>query len=125
MATSKKAINFDLDTKQLKKYYPNGDYHKAYYDIKSFLERNGFHHQQGSGYISDKPMTMGVAHAKLEKMNSELSWLGKCLKCIELTNANKKHNVISMFETSDLKNSKIEKVELEEYEEEISYSRRR
>ena len=49
-----KALNFDLDTENLKRYYPSSDYHKAYFDIKQFMIQNGFEHRQGSGYVSIK-----------------------------------------------------------------------
>lgn len=49
---SRKAINFDLDTANLKKYYPQKNYRQAYRDIKDFMVNNGFKHRQWSGYIS-------------------------------------------------------------------------
>lgn len=49
-STQKKGIHFDLDTETLKKYYPKGDWHNAYYDVRLYFEKNGFEHIQGSGY---------------------------------------------------------------------------
>lgn len=46
----KKGIYFDLDTARLKEVYKNGDWHNAYYELRSFLEKEGFEHIQGSGY---------------------------------------------------------------------------
>ena len=34
----RKAINFDLDTKALKEFYPGKDYRAAYGEIKAFME---------------------------------------------------------------------------------------
>lgn len=47
-AVYRKGINFDPDTEALKKHYTTGDWHNAYYDIRNFLEKNGFEHIQGS-----------------------------------------------------------------------------
>ena len=35
MASSKKQITFDLDTKALQEYYPKANWHNAYEDIKN------------------------------------------------------------------------------------------
>ena len=39
-----KAVNFDLDTKALKIYYPGKHYRQAYRDIRKFMLDNGFTH---------------------------------------------------------------------------------
>ena len=36
----RRAINFDLDTNELKKHYPDKNYRNAYTDIKKFMEEN-------------------------------------------------------------------------------------
>lgn len=52
-----KALNFDLDTHQLKEHYPGANYRQAYDDLRRFFKRHRFSHRQGSGYIShDKRM---------------------------------------------------------------------
>ncbi len=67
-SSQKKGINFDLDTDALKKYYSEGDWHKAYYDIRGFFERNGFEHIQGSGYHSVMPMSEAKAMTVIYNM---------------------------------------------------------
>lgn len=42
MRPVRKAINFDLDTRALKEFYPGKDYRAAYGEIKAFMENNGF-----------------------------------------------------------------------------------
>ena len=59
----KKGINFDLDTESLKKYYPKGDWHNAYNDLRTYFEKNGFEHIQGSGYHSKDAMSEANAMA--------------------------------------------------------------
>jgi len=54
---SYKAVNFDLDTKKLREFYPRKNYLRAYEDIKRFMKVNGFSHRQWSGYRSDSAMS--------------------------------------------------------------------
>jgi virulence-associated protein VapD len=44
----RKAINFDLDTKKMKRYYSNGvkSISSGYSDIECFFKGNGFEHRQ-------------------------------------------------------------------------------
>ena len=48
-----KALNFDLDTHQLKAHYPGANYRQAYDDLRRFFKRHQFSHRQGSGYKID------------------------------------------------------------------------
>lgn len=52
-----KALNFDLDTHQLKAHYPGANYRQAYDDLRRFFKRHQFSHRQGSGYISDTKLS--------------------------------------------------------------------
>lgn len=37
-----KALNFDLDTHQLKEHYPGANYRQAYDDLRRFFKRHRF-----------------------------------------------------------------------------------
>ena len=65
----RKGINFDLNTQALKEYYPKGDWHNAYADVRDFFEANGFEHIQGSGYHSVEAMSEAKAMAVIYQMN--------------------------------------------------------
>ncbi|MGI0440118.1 hypothetical protein ACRE1S_06290 [Helicobacter himalayensis] len=54
MSLSRKAINFDLSTNELKKHFNNTA--EAYSQIKTFMLENGFEHRQYSGYASKETM---------------------------------------------------------------------
>ena len=54
MSLSRKAINFDLSTNELKKHFK--DTRESYIKIKTFMLENGFEHRQYSGYASKEPM---------------------------------------------------------------------
>ncbi len=89
---TKKAINFDLDTKELLKHFKNT--HQAYSSIKKFMEENGFEHRQYSGYISNKPMSTHSVTDITEKLNKKFKWLKDCVQ---------KYDVTEIGETYDLK----------------------
>ena len=48
----RKAINFDLDTATLRRFFGEDGRRKAYSDVGRFLKTKGFEHRQGSGYRS-------------------------------------------------------------------------
>ena len=52
-----KALNFDLETHQLKEHYTGANYRQAYDDLLRFFKQHRFSHRQGSGYISDDKLT--------------------------------------------------------------------
>ncbi len=89
---TKRAINFDLDTKELLKYFKNT--HQAYSSIKVFMEDNGFEHRQYSGYVSNKPMSEIQIIDITKKINHKFKWLKDCIQ---------KYDVTEIGETYDLK----------------------
>ncbi len=88
----KRAINFDLDTKELLKHFKNT--HKAYSDIKSFMKKNGFEHRQYSGYISNNPISVSEILVLTNTLNKQFKWLKDCVQ---------KYDVTEIGETYDLK----------------------
>ena len=66
-----KALNFDLDTHQLKEHYPGANYRQAYGDLRRFFKRHRFSHRQGSGYISDDKPTSA---ARLTQTPKQVAW---------------------------------------------------
>lgn len=94
---TKKAFTFDLDTKALQKYYPNGDWHNAYYEVKKFFISNNVEHNQGSSYHSKGPITMSHANAILNDMSQKLSWINHCVKICTVTNVPVLHNSTFIF----------------------------
>lgn len=80
-----RVINFDLKTKELKKYYPRKNYRAAYKDIKNFLCKRGFYHRQWSGYISNEPMNKSEILRLVDDLSSTYSWLSKCVRRFDVT----------------------------------------
>ena len=90
-----KAINFDLDTNELKCYY-NKSVRNAYKEIGNFLKKNGFEHRQWSGYVSkDKMSGMDIVVLN-EKMWRKFPWLEQCATRIDITDVGNKFDLISL-----------------------------
>lgn len=106
MAKSKKALNFDLDTNQLKRHYDGGSYTNAYKDIRTFLENNGFSHRQGSGYISDKRMNSSDITEIVIKLAMTYPWLKNCVKQFDVTDVKKElsllDTILSVYEGHEI-----------------------
>ncbi len=77
----RKGINFDLNTQALKEYYPKGDWHNAYADVRDFFEANGFEHIQGSGYHSVE----AISYLSDDKRISMAQLLCECVYHIRCT----------------------------------------
>ena len=102
---SRKMINFDLDTNALKQFYKAGDWHKAYYDIGSFLQKEGFEHRQGSGYITKDNISYAEVQVIVADMSSKFSWLNKCVNKFDVTNIGRTFDI-----TGVIKNDKNDTV---------------
>jgi len=99
MATrkSRKSINFDLGTNELKSFFGT-DTRPAYRAIRKFLETRGFEHRQYSGYFSLKPMESAEIINILEDMNIEFPWMRSCLQQIDITNIDRFTDARYIFE---------------------------
>lgn len=96
-ALCRKAINFDLDTKVLKKYYPGKNYRDAYSDIKRFMEKSGFEHRQWSGYISLKKLSINNVFSLSQKLSKAFPWLKKCVNHFDVTDIGEQHDLTHLI----------------------------
>lgn len=90
----KKAINFDIDTKiyqSVTHKHPSN----AYYEIKRFLETNGFEHRQGSGYVSIINVTDTDINILINKMSLSFEWLKDCVKQFDVTNVGRQYSMLN------------------------------
>lgn len=97
-STQRKGINFDLDTEVLKEHYPKGDWHNAYCDVRSYFEKNGFEHIQGSGYHSTKEMSEIKAMAVIYRMTKEIPWLNYCVSVCMISDVPELYDISHVFE---------------------------
>lgn len=121
--TTRKALNFDLDTKALEIFYPGKTYHQAYYDIRQFLESSGFQHRQGSGYISIDPIDFYEISLLINEMSEKFPWLKRCTKVVDTTAIGKTFSMMSYLksaekEPQEFENQDLNK-EIDEYEMEM------
>lgn len=100
MAVTRKQIAFDLDTKALEKYYPTNNWRKAYADIKAFMSKNDFSWQQGSVYVSDRPITSTRVTSVLRELAKEYKWLNVCMRDCRETSIGKQQDRNHIFDKS-------------------------
>ncbi len=94
-----KAINFDLDTNELKKYYPR--YQQAYYDLRSFFREKGFSHRQGSGYVSENKLSTADIVDIVDDFGKRYTWASTCVKKIDVTNVGMQYDLTGLLASDD------------------------
>lgn len=94
-----KALNFDLDTRQLQEHYPGANYRQAYDDLRRFFKRHQISHRQGSGYISDNKLTTADIYDLMDELSQQFPWIGKCVKKIDVTNIGRQHDLTELLQT--------------------------
>ena len=106
------ALNFDLDEAKLKNNYPastDTGYKRAWSDVRSFLEANGFAHAQYSGYESVEEMTYFDAYTILDNLQGQFPWFLKCSQVATLTEIGERYDVLQ-----HLREQKVERSALPE-----------
>jgi virulence-associated protein VapD len=85
------AINFDIDTIELKKLIASGQtgfssVPTAYNRIKAFLKKQHFgHHRQWSGYRSIEPVSFREAAMTVQDLAQANPWLKDCMRVADIT----------------------------------------
>ena len=95
MSLSRKAINFDLSTNELKKHFK--DTREPYAKIKTFMLENGFEHRQYSGYASKEPMKDEQVSSLARKLNKKFSWLSSCIQEFDVTDIGEQYSLNHIF----------------------------
>jgi virulence-associated protein VapD len=102
---TRKAINFDLSVKQLKMNYSSTNPNKAYTEIRRELEKVGFMHRQGSGYVSTTPVTNNTVRRTLKNLGKTLVWLGDCVKKLDVTEVGETYDCTPFVQKSKPRNT--------------------
>jgi virulence-associated protein VapD len=97
----RQGIHFDMNTKALKKHYPKDNWRRAYDDVRSFFESNGFEHEQGSGYHSKEEMTQPDALKIIDKMILTYPWLNQCVRICTIADVPVMFDISYMFEKEE------------------------
>lgn len=94
----RKQITFDLDTKVLKQIHGEKNYTKAYTDIRSFMENNGFEHLEGSVYASTDNMSNHKILKTIKKLKGKHAYLEKSVKELHQTDVGESHSLSEQFD---------------------------
>lgn len=92
-----KALNFDLDTHQLKEHYPGRNFRHAYDDLRRFFKQHQFSHRQGSGYISDEKLTTADIYDLMDDLSQKFPWISSCVNKIDVTNVGRQHDLTELL----------------------------
>lgn len=114
-----KAVNFDLDTKQLKSLYLNNrslSYLKAYKQIGTFLKSRGFVHRQWSGYISRDKLSHMDIYNIITDLDKTFPWLSKCVTKFDVTDIGEQHDLMYIFQKPEKSKLQFKSVETKENE---------
>ena len=96
-----KALNFDMDTHQLKVHYPGANYRQAYDDLRRFFKRHGFSHRQGSGYLSDQRLGTADIFDLMDELSRQFPWAADCVRRIDVTNVGRQHDLTELLRPAE------------------------
>lgn len=90
---SRKAINFDLDTNEMKELgiYPDG-----YRQLGASLQKQGFTHRQGSGYTSKDRLSNRQVDTIIKKVTQDNPWLVECVKRMDVTDIGRQYDLTAV-----------------------------
>ena len=104
-----KCINFDLDTKQLLKIFPNST-REPYALIKKFFEDRGFEHRQYSGYISKELLNNYDITAIMGELGQNFTWLKNCIQEFDVSNVINEVSVKDQIINSTIQQEKLNNI---------------
>ena len=94
----RKQLSFDIDTKVAKAILGKSNYIKAYTDIRTFMEKEGWQHIEGSVYMSNNPLSTTQVMYLLDDLVWEHPYLTKCFREIHQADISKVHSLSKQFE---------------------------
>lgn len=104
-----KCINFDLDTKQLLKIFPNGTIEPCAL-IKKFFEDRGFEHRQYPGYISKELLNNYGITAIMGELGQNFTWLKNCIQEFDVSNVINEVSVKDQIINSAIQQEKLNNI---------------
>lgn len=75
-------------------HHPSGDYHRAYYDMKTFFFKHNFIHKQGSGYVSKEKLNSQDVFLLIDDLCSEFPWIIECVEEFDVTNVGTQYGLV-------------------------------
>ena len=105
-ATTRKAINFDMDPRKLKELYPStspNGWRQAWAQIASFLKEHGFIHVQYSGYQSIEHIRTNKVIFIMEELQKEYTWFRDCATSADVTLVTDRYNILEHLQNQGTK----------------------
>lgn len=93
-----KQITFDLDTKQLEKYYPKKAWNKAYDKISDYMKKCDFRWVQGTVYVSEKPISSREITYILQDLVHKYPRLNLCMRDCRSANIYREYDKNYLFD---------------------------
>lgn len=122
-----KQITFDVDTLVTKKILGEKGYTQIYNDIRTFMEKNGFSHIQGSAYLSNKPMSNTRVYMLIQQLLKNKPYISKCVRTMTQTDVGKSYDMDAMFQydgtPGQYENLSQQKKQQQEKGNDINYER--
>ncbi len=98
---SRVSVYFDLDVQALKNIYEPAsghDYTNAYHEIRSFMEKEGYEHEQGSVYHSVGEKDRSDVIRTVQGLQDEKAWLKECVKKMSYAEISEEHDLTDIFQ---------------------------
>ncbi len=98
---SRVSVYFDLDVESLKKIYEpmsGHNYTNAYHEIRSFMKKEGYEHEQGSVYHSVGEKDRSEVIRTIQGLQDEKSWLKECVKKMSYARISEEHDLTGVFQ---------------------------
>ena len=94
-----KSIEFDLDTKRLQEYYR--DYRTAYKDIRSFMNKHGYIHRQGSVSNSKEKLLETDILVLVDALKDFFPWASTCIKAFDVANIGQQYSMLMQLRATE------------------------
>lgn len=98
---SRISVYFDLDVQSLKDIYEpmsGNHYTNAYYEIRSFMEKQGYEHEQGSVYHSAGEKDEVDVIRTVKGIQEEKPWLKDCVNKMSYARISEEHDLTGILQ---------------------------
>ncbi|MCI8364227.1 MAG: hypothetical protein HFG34_04695 [Eubacterium sp.] len=98
---SRVSVYFDLDVQSLKDIYEplsGNHYTNAYYEIRSFMEKQGYEHEQGSVYHSAGEKNKADVIRTIKGLQEEKPWMKDCVNKMSYARISEEHDLTGILQ---------------------------
>lgn len=110
---SRVSVYFDLNVESLKSIYEpmsGHDYTNAYHEIRSFMEKEGYEHEQGSVYHSVSEKDRNDVVRTVQGLREEKPWMKDCVNKMSYARISEQHDLtVILQDMEELTRNGLEK----------------